>query len=215
MEINKIYQGDCLEIMKEWPDKCTDLILTDPDYNAKNIGPNNRKYSQGKMGIPEKEYKRFCKDWFREARRISKTLIFTPGIANTHNYPQPKWQICWIKRAAISFNRMGGFNVWEPIFIYGDTKKVRLPQDIVEVNTLNWSKGPEKEHPCPKPVDLWSFLIHCFSKKGDIIGDCFCGSGTTIEIAISSYRKYWAIEINPDYIRLINKRIKNVQMELL
>lgn len=215
MEINTIYQGNCLEIMKDWPSKCTDLILTDPDYNAKNIGPKQRKYSRGKMGISKKEYKKFCKDWFRQALRISKMLVFTPGIANTHNYPQPDWILCWHKPAAVSFNRLGGFNAWEPIFIYGKLPKVRLPQDYIKINTLNFSKGPEKDHPCPKPLNLWSYLIHIFTEKEDIVGDCFCGSGTGPVVAKSCYRKYWGIEINPDYIEIINKRLKHVQMELL
>ena len=32
MELNKIYQGDCLELMKDIPDKSADLIVTDPPY---------------------------------------------------------------------------------------------------------------------------------------------------------------------------------------
>lgn len=42
MEIDKIYTGDCLEIMRSFPDKSFDLCLTDPPYNAKNIGPNKK-----------------------------------------------------------------------------------------------------------------------------------------------------------------------------
>ena len=215
LKLNKIYCGDCLELMKEIPDKCTDLILTDPPYNAKNIGPHNRKYSSGKMQISLREYRKFCKAWFKEARRISKTLVFTPGIANTHNYPQPKWIIAWFKPVAVSYNRMGGFNVWEPIFVYGDTKIVRLPQDLIKINTLNFSKGPEKDHPCPKPIYLWSYLIHLFSKQNNLVGDPFLGSGTTSEICKSCYRNWWGIEINPKYIKIAKKRIKHVQMELL
>ena len=215
MEINKIYQGDCIEIMSQWPRNCTDLILTDPPYNAKNIGPKNKIYSMGKMQLPLKEYKKFCKDWFKEALRISKVLIFTPGIANTHNYPQPDWILCWHKPAAVSFNRMGGFNAWEPIFVYGKPPKIRLPQDYIKINTLNFSKGPEKEHPCPKPQDLYSYLIHTFSQKDEIVGDCFGGSGTTSVEAKSCYRSFWIIEKNPDYVKIIKKRLKHVQMELL
>ncbi len=119
LETNKTYHGDCLELMKELPDKSVDLVLTDPPYNAKDIGPNNRKYNSGIMCLPPEEYKKFCKNWFKEVMRISDNIVFTPGIANTHNYPQPYWQICWHKPAAVSYNRMGGYNAWEPIFIYG------------------------------------------------------------------------------------------------
>ena len=32
-ELNKIYQGDCLSIMRGWPDGCVDVVLTDVPYN--------------------------------------------------------------------------------------------------------------------------------------------------------------------------------------
>ena len=130
--LNKIIQGDCIEIMKTMGDKSVDLILTDPPYNAKNIGPNERKYSVGTMQLPLSEYKKFCKDWFREALRVAKTIVFTPGITNMCYYPQPTWALCWHKPAAVSFNRFGGFNAWEPIFVYGKVAKgKRLGQDYI------------------------------------------------------------------------------------
>ena len=34
LPINKIICGDCLEVMKEWPDNCVDMLLTDPPYGV-------------------------------------------------------------------------------------------------------------------------------------------------------------------------------------
>ena len=51
------------------------------------------------------------------------------------------------------------------IFVYGNTKKVRLGQDYIKVNTLNFNKGAEKNHPCPKPVNLWGFLVRSFRNR--------------------------------------------------
>ena len=31
-ELNRIYNGDCIEIMRAWPDKCVDLVISDPPY---------------------------------------------------------------------------------------------------------------------------------------------------------------------------------------
>ena len=134
---NKIILGDCLEVMKQMPDKCVDLVLTDPPYNTENIGPNARVYEGQRMKLPDEEYGKWMADWFREAQRIAKVVVFTPGIANTHFYPQPFWQLCWHKPATVSFNRMGGYNAWEPIFIYGKPAKgKRLGQDYILQNTL-------------------------------------------------------------------------------
>ncbi|KKR46071.1 MAG: methylase N-4/N-6 domain protein [Parcubacteria group bacterium GW2011_GWB1_40_14] len=206
LELNRIIQGDALEVLKTFPDESFDLVLTDPPYNAKNIGPNARVYSMGKMKLPTMEYKKFCHDWFTEAQRVAKTIIFTPGIANTHNYPQPFWQICWHKPAAVSFNRMGGFNAWEPIFIYGKPK-ARIGQDYKRQDTLNLTPGIWKEHPCPKPLSLWEWLIDKFSKEGDIILDPFEGSGTTSRACKNLKRKSIGIEINPDYVKIAKARL--------
>jgi len=205
--INKIICGDCLKIMELIPDKSIDLVLTDPPYNAKNIGPNQRVYDITPMIM--ENYVEWCGKWFKQAERIGKVLLFTPGIANTHNYPQPYWQLCWHKPAAVSFNRMGGFNAWEPIFIYGKKEKgERCGQDFILHNTMNFGKGPEKKHPCPKPLGLWHELIIKFSDENDIILDPFMGSGTTAVGCKNLNRKYIGIEISKQYVNIAEERLK-------
>lgn len=211
MEYNRIICGDALEIMKSMTDKSVDLCLTDPPYNAKSIGPKHRKYAGGIMQSSPPGYRKFCESWFKEARRISKTLVFTPGIANTHFYPQPNWQICWHKPASVSFNRMGGFNAWEPIFVYGKTAKgKRLGQDYLLYNTLNFKKGIESDHPCPKNPDLWGRLVDIFSNQGDLVFDPMMGSGTTAVVAKKLKRNYLGIEIIKSYCEMAEKRINAV-----
>ena len=208
MKLNHIYCDDCLQIMKDFPDESVDLVLTDPPYNVKNIGPHQKIYSKGLMQLPIREYINFCQKWFREAKRIGKNIVFTPGISNLCYYPQPFWVVCWHKPAAVSFNRMGGFNAWEPIFIYGKPAKgKRLGQDYILCNTLNFKKGPERGHPCPKPLDLWRWLVDKFSKPNDIILDPFLGSGTTAVACKELHRNYIGIEINPEYIKIVEKRL--------
>lgn len=197
---------DSLKVMTRLPDDCFDLILTDPPYNSKNIGPHEKVYSQGPMQLPEDEYKEFCTEWFEEASRLTKTLVFTPGIANICNYPQPFWVLCWHKPCAVSFNRMGGFNAWEPVFIYGKpaTKK-HLGQDYLYYPTQNLKKGPWSEHPCPKPNTLWEYLVEKFSNEGDIVFDPFLGSGMTLRCCRRLDRVGLGIEINSDYEWIIRE----------
>lgn len=210
---NTIITGDCIEIMRKMENKSIDLVLTDPPYNAKNIGPHQRTYSLGTMQLPEKEYKKFCKEWFKEALRVGKALVFTPGIANVCFYPQPYWILCWHKPAAVSFNRMGGFNAWEPIMVYGKTAKgKRLGQDYILVNTLNLDQGPRKNHPCPKPPLLIKKLIDVFSNEGDLILDPFNGSGTTTWGAKQMGRRFIGIDINSEYNKIAESYL---QQEML
>ncbi len=62
--INKIICGDCLEVMKQMPDKCVDLVLTDPPYNVgKQFGEKN----EGKIFNKD-----FHTKWLKEVERITK-----------------------------------------------------------------------------------------------------------------------------------------------
>lgn len=103
---------------------------------------------------------------------------------------------------------MGGYNAWEPVFVYGDTKSVRLPQDYLKVNTLNFTKGVEADHPCPKPPELIAKLINIFSKEGETILDPFMGSGTTAIMARTLKRNWLGIDINPEYVKMTEKRLR-------
>ena len=207
--VDNIVLGDCIEGMKKIPDKSIDLIFADPPYNAKNIGPNEMVYKDQKMQLEENEYRLWCEDWFVEAERIAKRVLLTPGIANTHNYPQPKWILCWHKPAAVSFNRMGGFNVWEPVFFYGDSmpKGKRLPQDYTLCNTRNLGNPIERNHPCPKPLELLRKLVETFSLENDLVLDPFMGSGTTARACKDLKRKYIGFELIKDYVEISEKRL--------
>ena len=196
-----IYHGDCREILPTL--EKVDLVLTDPDYNAKNIGPNEREYEKGMPALDADGYKAFCKEWFELVISLTEDVVFTSGIANIWNYPEARWVLCWHKPAAVSFNRMGGFNAWEPILVYGKPFK-RLPQDYLYFNTLNFTKGPERNHPCPKPPSLWEHLISLL--KDGIILDPFLGSGTTAYCAKKLNRKCIGIEIEEKYCEIAAKR---------
>jgi len=204
-----IYHGDCREILPQL--EPVDIVLTDPDYNAKNIGPNKREYDKGMPSLTDSEYKRFCRDWFKFAQGVTSNIVFTSGISNIWNYPKAKWVLCWHKPAAVSFNRMGGYNAWEPILVYGKPFK-RLPQDYLYFNTLNFAKGEEKKHPCPKPISLWAYLMSLF-KEGTIL-DPFLGSGTTAVCAKKLGRRCVGIDIEEKYCEIAVKRLAQEVMEL-
>ena len=69
--LNKIIQGDCLEVMKDIPDKSVDMVLTDPPYN---ISKKNNFKTMGRAGIDFGEWdKEFdLSSWIKEAERTLK-----------------------------------------------------------------------------------------------------------------------------------------------
>jgi len=78
---NKIYQGDCIKIMKRWPEKSVDLIFADPPYNLSGTKLEWRGNQTGgdwfKMNeewdqMDEKEYFDFTCQWLEQAKRLLK-----------------------------------------------------------------------------------------------------------------------------------------------
>ena len=64
MEINRIYNVDCLEGIKQLKNKSVDLIVTDPPYNIGKDFEND--------DLPQKEYLNWCEKWIKECVRILK-----------------------------------------------------------------------------------------------------------------------------------------------
>ena len=80
--------------------------------------------------------------------------------------------------------------------------------------TLMTVEKPIKEvyntHLTVKPVRLLMHLIELFTIKGQVVLDPFLGSGATVLAAIQTSRSCIGIEINPEYIEIAEKRIKEV-----
>jgi len=66
MEVNKVYLGDCIEIMKKLPEKSVDLVFADPPFN---IGI---KYDVHNDNMPYEEYYKWSEKWIGEAHRLLK-----------------------------------------------------------------------------------------------------------------------------------------------
>jgi site-specific DNA-methyltransferase (adenine-specific) len=81
--------------------------------------------------------------------------------------------------------------------------------------TMNAESARRIGHPAPFPEELPNRLIQLYSFTNDIILDPFMGSGTTAVSAIKAKRNYIGYDINEEYIKLANKRIKLANQELV
>lgn len=79
--INKVVQGDCLEVMRKIPDNSVDVTFADPPFNLK------KKYNSYYDKHQVDEYLYWCKEWLNEMVRVTKSTssIFVHNI--------PKWLI--------------------------------------------------------------------------------------------------------------------------
>ncbi len=80
----------------------------------------------------------------------------------------------------------------------------RMKKDIIE-SPVEITK--DNHHPAVYPSYIVQELIKLLSKKGDIVLDPFCGSGTTCVAAKTLGRNFIGIEINPSYVELANERL--------
>jgi len=196
----EIYNIDCLEKMKEYPDKYFDLVLTDPPYGV------NFPYSM--YEDTEENWYALMEQAIPEMIRIGKITIFTAGRVKRmewyyKNYP-PKWIICWYKGNP-SIHSPIGFNDWEPVLFYGNNKGLCMHDYLcVPPQHINKLEG----HPCPKPVKWAKWFIERTTKEGDTVFDPFMGSGTTGAACMQLRRKFVGCEIDPNYFAGCERRLK-------
>ena len=233
---NKVIQGDCLEVMKDIPDKSIDMILCDLPYGTTackwdTIIPFEPLWEQ---------YKRIIKD--NGAIVLTASQPFTSALVMSN----PKWfkyEWVWDKRLPSGFQiakyrpmqrhenviifsngtpkynpimteqkprKGGGFKVSSsssPIKnVDGELRDYteKYPQSILEF----YKRDKLMVHPTQKPVALMEYLIKTYTNEGDLVLDNAAGSGSTGVACKNLNRNYILIEKEPEYIDIINKRLK-------
>lgn len=221
MELNKIYNEDCLEGMKSIPDGSVDTIITDPPYN---------------IDIAEwdtiENFESWMSSLFKEFQRISKQQIIFFDYSYTKLFEElsePYERFIW--------HREGGFRGktikkgYEPFYWYVNNDEEAVYNQITEVNpyaekdkrlkperTVSnvWKipnlVGRKKErvgHPTQKPIKLINRIVEMTTNEGDIVLDPFMGSGTTAIACMNAKRNFIGFELDKKYYEQSLERIKN------
>lgn len=202
IEMNKIHNVDCVEFMKTLPDKCIDLVLTDPPYG---VGYEYDQYEDTQENL-----KKLVDSFMADVLRVGKVVLITCGNGNQHLYPKPDWTLAWVITAGAGQNKWG-FTCWQPILAYGKNpyraNRMGARPDIIVSNERSEKNG----HSCPKPIGVWKSILEKGSvKETDVIFDPFMGSGTTAVAAKLLKRSYIGCEISRDYCNIAEDRIKNL-----
>ncbi len=94
----------------------------------------------------------------------------------------------------------------------GNKENTLQKEDFLEWTKSVWTfpavSAKSIGHPAPFPEELPHRLIQLYTFKEEVILDPFCGSGTTCISALRNGRHYLGYEINPDYVALAHKRIR-------
>ena len=207
VELDTIFNQDCLVGLKSLPDKSIDLILTDPPYGKKaDKGTNgfgaakNRRYAGGWDGmIPPPEL-------FNEMFRVARNLIIFGGNYFGHLLPPSNCWIFWDKKGDVAFQNP--FADGELIYT---TFKKPVKRIVFKQQGFITDSKDKRYHPTQKPTELVQMLIEQFSEPGQLICDPFLGSGTTAVAAVKADRHYIGWEIDPGYFQICCDRLDEVE----
>lgn len=235
--LNKVTQGDCLEVMREIPDKSVDMILCDLPY-----GTTACKWDTVIPFEPLwEQYERIIKK--DGAIVLTSSQPFTTALINSN---MSLFKYCWVwnkKKGVNIFNaKYQPMKIHEDICVFGKgtikynpqmvkRDKVKKSKNYGTGEALGGDKSPEsktytythtypksilefsnavqkgKVHPTQKPVALFEYLIRTYTNEGEIVLDNCIGSGTTAVAAINTGRQFIGIEREPEYVEIANKRI--------
>lgn len=229
IEIDRIYNQDCLQGLKQLPDNSVDLIVTDPPYIIETEGAGiyaqkhleyTKELNDMKDGFSESVLNELC----RVMKRINIYLFCSqkqiiPLINYFVNQRRCNWNLLsWRKQNPlpacgnkyltdteyILFFREKGVKVFGTI----DSKRTYY---ITPINSADKKKFG---HPTVKPVHIVQNLILNSSRKGDIVLDPFLGSGTTAVAACNTKRHYIGYELNPTYFEIARGRIDSAKGQI-
>lgn len=217
----EIWHGDCLELMKNIPDKSVNLVLTDPPYN---ISQKNNFKTFGRSGIDFGEWDKnadilsYLKECFRILDKNGSLICFN----------------AWKNLGSISeFSESLGFVIKDMLRL---EKSNPMPRNrdrryITDYECAIWMTMPNSKwifnrldekyqrpkfvctidkglHPTQKPLKLMEDLIKIHSNEGSVILDCFAGSGTTLLAAKNLNRQFIGIEKEQSYYDICVERLK-------
>lgn len=227
------YNLDCMEGMKEFPDKYFDLAIVDPPYGI-NIGKSERIFGTSKMSIggtkpfgknhasiggtnatAPKVYKAFDDSripegtYFTELERVAKTRIIWGGNYFLEYLGATECLIVWDKRRrGLNFAdcEIAWTDIKQPCRIYEFKWNGMLQEDM---------KNKEfRIHPTQKPVQLYKWLLNNYAKDGDIILDTHVGSASSLIACRETGHKYVGFEIDPDYYAMAKERLDAAEAQV-
>ena len=207
-----IYNADCRDILPLLPK--VDLVLTDPPY-----GIGERTGTVSIQRSYKNDYTLFTDDteYIKEVvipiiEHVIKTherVILTPGAINMMLYQNPDGFGVFYQPATTALSLWGRADA-QPILYYG--RPYDIGKTIKSCSYKLIEKPSNKEHPCAKPINIWTKILSDRSDVNHIILDPFLGSGTTAVAAKKLGRKCIGIEIEEKYCKIAVDRLRQSVM---
>lgn len=216
LQLNNIYNMDCLVGLQMLPDKCIDTVITDLPYGI-DYQSNHRVDKFPKIANDKKPFVEFIKHIPRVLKDTGAVYLFTrwdvqqPVIDEMEDCGlDVKNVIIWDKgnHTAGDLKRSYGY-IYESIVFHSAKDfefQDKRPIDIIHCMRVSADK---MVHPNEKPVTLLRRLILDSTPPYGVVLDATMGSGTTMLAAIKEKRQYVGFELDKHYYDVAKKRIDN------
>lgn len=221
MELNKIYNEDCLIGMQSVTSESVDLIVTDPPYlisykTGRRTG-NDHRFSDVILNDNNQE---LISDYIKECHRILKDDSAMYIFCSSHKvdffkielekYFDIKNMIIWVKNNHTAGDLESAFGrKYEIVFLVNKGQRKFNGERLTDVWEFPRVVGDSQLHQNQKPIDLIKRCILKHSDEGDLVFDGFMGSGTTAAAALDTNRHYIGFELDKGYYDIADKRIKS------
>ena len=233
LELNRIYNMDCLEGLKLIPSESIDLVVTDPPYKLTSRGTSGNMGGAFWTGDLAKSGEVFesgsvdISDWIDECYRVLKNGTHIYIMTNDKNITSYLSEIdksgfkfvktlVWVKPNKIC----GRWYMTQKETIILARKGEQRPinnagtSDVLFTPNFKKQKSNGKNlHDTEKPVELLQTFVENSSNEGETVLDPFMGSGTTAVACIKTNRKYIGFEISEEYCKIAEKRIQKALAE--
>lgn len=240
--INNVYEGDCLEIMKQLPDNSIDMVLCDLPYGT----TQNKWDSVIPLDELWKQYRRVVKD--NGAIVLTSQGMFTAELMLS-NPSMFKYKWVWEKSKSTNFlnakkqplrkhEDVCVFYKKQPIYhpqmiegepydkgvrknqlsgSYGDFLPVHVQSDGKRYPTdIIYFKTAESEgkvyHPTQKPVELGRYFVRTYTEPGAVVLDNTSGSGSFLVAALLEGRNFIGMEKNEDVALFKKENIDYIEV---
>lgn len=231
----ELLNGDCLELMKNIPDKSIDMILCDLPYGTTHnkwdtVIPFDKLWAQYNRIIKDhgaivlfsqmpfgaslimSNPKMFRYEWIWEKNQAA-------GFLNAKKMPLRKHEnILVFYKHLPTYNPQGLIKLDEPIQEEGSANRNGKNYGVADksfirthtnypTDIITFSKDAGY-HPTQKPVDLLEYLIKTYTNEGDLVLDNCMGSGSTGVACVNTNRDFIGMELNEEYFKIACERIE-------
>lgn len=221
LKTNEIYNMDCMEGLKLLDDNSIDLVVIDPPYllslnKVKNTQTYNN-YANELLNLKDGFDLRVLDILIKKMKKINIYIYCSKRqVKDLLNYFSNKncnhEILTWHKQNPSPLINNNYLPDTEYILFFRE-KGVKLfgtyhTKRKYYISGTNQVDKKKYKHPTIKPVQLIEYHIENSSKEGDLVVDCFCGSGTTLVASINKNRRFIGFEIDKKYYEIAKKRVE-------